>query len=397
MRVVRTVLLLAAVTGCYGMPQIGGHHSDGGVDTNGGASGHAGTSPADGGGGAADAGGGLDGGAGASDGLAGTFGGGAAGTGLGGMGGSGGSNAVFVSGPCIVSPDRASAVEVFARASDTRIYRRAFDGRNWGSWSALIGLDGTLLDARSDLDCAASSDTIHIVAAGVNPVGSLQHAFGFGTTYNPFVRELPSVAIAQSPSIALLTNTAFYLGWAGSGQSPALFYFENGSNAVERTPITLLGSSVVSAVDISAQLNGLFFAAFDSDGRLAIYRHNTSSGGAAWVDATTIESPGIFAFSPTVCAESGSSGSFSVNVAAVTGHELWFAGTDRLSGWPGFSQWVPIGKDAVSSPDCVVLRENPNLDPVIHLVMLNTHGTLTDLVGNGMSWVTTDLGPPPSR
>jgi len=46
-------------------------------------------------------------------------------------------------------------------------------------------------------------------------------------------------------------------------------------------------------------------------------------------------------------------------------------------------------------PTAQSLRENPGLDPIIHIVTLSSRGSVTDLVGNGTSWVTTDLGPPP--
>jgi len=375
----RTILLLlATVIGCYGTPRTSFPDEDagsgmaGGAGTGSGGTGRAGT------------------------GQAGSGAGGITGTGTAGTGanGAGGSVPAFVGGPCVVTILGSANVEVFARTASA-VFHRNFDGRTWSSWATLAGLDATLIDARSDLDCGASLDTIHIVAAGLNPVGALEHAFGFGTSYNPFGRELAPRLVTQSPSVALLSNRAIYFGWAASGQSPGLVYAETGSGGVDLTPIPSLTNNFVSAADISPQLNALFFAAFDSDGKLAIYRHNMSSGGAMWIDSTKIESPGFFAFGPSICAESGLSGSFSINVAAVTGHDLWFSGTDRASGWPQFSTWTKISSDAASSPDCAVLRENPGLDPIIHVVMLTSRGTVTDLVGNGTSWATTDLGSPP--
>src|SRR6266545_5853892 len=140
------------------------------------------------------AGGGLGGSGGfARGGATGT--GGAGGTvgGTGGVTGSAGSNAAFSGGPCVTSTDSIS-VETFARGVDQRIHRRVFSNARWGAWADIQGLDATSIDARSDLDCAAVSDAVHLVASGTKPVGAILHAFGFGTSYNPFLRELPSAA-----------------------------------------------------------------------------------------------------------------------------------------------------------------------------------------------------------
>jgi len=83
-------------------------------------------------------------------------------------------------------------VEVFGRGDDKKIYRRAIDGNALGSWAGLGSLDGTTIDSRSDLDCAGTADSIHIVAAGNNPTGSLLYAVGSGTTYGAFARAWPS-------------------------------------------------------------------------------------------------------------------------------------------------------------------------------------------------------------
>jgi len=139
-------------------------------------------------------------------------------------------------------------------------------------------------------------------------------------------------------------------------------------------------------------------AAYDSSGYLAVYPLTLSSAGEGWIDPARLPAPtGVFAFSPAVCAESGVSGSFSINVAAVTGNDLWFAGTARIPTWPEFSQWEKITTEAASSPDCVILRETPNIEAVIHVVTLSARGTIVDAHGNGTSWAMTDLGPPPGR
>jgi hypothetical protein len=286
-------------------------------------------------------------------------------------------------------------VEVFGRASDGKIYRRAFDGRNWGSWTALAGLDGTMIDARSDLDCATSIDTTHVVATGLDPPGALLHAFGFGTSYNPFRRELSPTLVPQSPSIGLLTNNDFYLAWAGRLQLAELYEFPAGMAANRYSPITSLTDDLVSGADISLQSNAVLVAAFDSQNRLAIYPFSRS--GTSWLDPLKLESPAqTFAFNPAICAENGYSGSFSINVAAVTGHDLWFAGTPRNPTVPvQFSSWAAIGSDVASSPDCAVLRANPNLDAIIHIVTLSSRGTIVNVQGDGTTWTVTELGPPP--
>jgi hypothetical protein len=253
-----------------------------------------------------------------------------------------------------------------------------------------------MIDARSDLDCATSFDTIHIVATGLNPIGSLLHAFGSGTTYNPFTRVLDFVTVAQSPSIALFENSAYEVGWADQIRGPGLFTFQAGMSPAELTPIASLSDTLISGVDIAKQSSSVFFAGFDSRGALAIYPLLRSSGGNAWNDPVKLWPPsGSFAFTPTICAETGLSGSSSVNVFSVIGSDLWFAGTARVAGLSNFSSWAKVGVDAASAPDCVVLRENPSVvDAVLHVVTLTSRGTVVDLHGNGTNWAATDLGPP---
>jgi hypothetical protein len=322
-----------------------------------------------------------------------TTGGGGSAAGITGSG-TGGSGVVFIGGPCVTSPDRVATLEVLGRATDGRIYRRPFDGRNWGTWTAVTGLDGTMIDARSDLDCDATSDTVHVVASALAPPGALLDAFGFGSSYNAFARELSQLTIAPSPSV-IVVDSDYYIGWAGKSKPAALYFFANGSNPVEYTPITSLVADLVSGADISRQGSNLLIAAYDASNYLSVYPVNISSGGTNWTAGASLPSPaGTFSFDPTVCAESGASGSFSINVAAVTGHTLWFAGTARIPVWPEFSQWEMINSDAASSPDCVVMRATPNIEAVIHVVALSARGTILDVNGNGTSWVTTDLGLP---
>jgi len=373
-RAKRCLLFLAIAGGCFKTPQTSIPAGVGGNGGNGGLSGTGGT--------------------GAQAGTSGT--GGSATAGAGGQAGTGGSATVFVGGPCVVTPDQ-TAVEVFGRASDGHVYRRAFDGRNWGGWNHIAGLDGTMIDARSDLDCSASIDTIHIVAAGLNPPGALLHAFGFGTSYNAFVRELSPIVATQSPSVVSFDASRYYVAWAGRGQQPALYDLTSGATPIERTPITTLAADFVSGADISFQNPSILYAGFDSRGVLAIYQLSASSAGYNWRAPLTLFSPSqTFAFNPAICAENGLSGSFSINVAAVTGHALWFAGTPRIPSDPiQFLPWMTISTDAASSPDCVVLRSDPSLDAIVHVVALSSRGTIVDVQGNGMNWAMTELGAPP--
>src|SRR5216110_1175460 len=111
------LLVLVTTAGCYRALRT--TPFDGGADLGG--TGYAGVSGTSGGRGQAGTSGGGGGPNGGSGGSA---------TGIGGSGGTGGSGPVFVGGPCVVTPDQTS-VEVFGRASDGNVFRRAFDGRNW--------------------------------------------------------------------------------------------------------------------------------------------------------------------------------------------------------------------------------------------------------------------------
>jgi len=294
-----------------------------------------------------------------------------------------------------VTPDRTS-VEVFSRASDGHIYRRAFDGSNWGAWVSLAALDGTKIDARSDLDCGASADTVHIVATGIMPAGSIQHAFGFGTTYNPFVRELEPKVFGLSPSVTLFNNNEYLLAGLESGVLPALHSVMAGSNPAMFSPITTLTENLTSPVDIAPQPGGntlTYFVAFDMSGALAIYSHSRSSGGLVWNQPVKIPPPGnAFAFSPTVCTETGTFGVYSLNVAAVAGGKLWFSGAQVPDALNASSSWTQISANAASSPDCAVAGADQS---AVHVVALNASGAVVDVHRAGTSWVVTDLGSAP--
>jgi len=48
----------------------------------------------------------------------------------------------FLGGPCVTSTG-GTAVEIFGRGDDKKIYRRVIDGNALGSWAILGALDGT--------------------------------------------------------------------------------------------------------------------------------------------------------------------------------------------------------------------------------------------------------------
>jgi hypothetical protein len=393
---VRVVLLFAATLGCYGTPRTSFPEDDaavgaggatdssgsGGSKGNGGATaGSGGSSAGERGGATADSGASSQGGNDGVDGNGGSTGG----------GGAGGAGLTFVGGPCTITPDL-TKVEVFARSSDRKIYRRAFDGTNWGNWSTLSGVDATVIDARSDLDCSARSSTVHIVASGLSPVGALMHAFGSGTAFNPFVRELTTATFDPSPSIASTGDTTFTLG-AVASTWPAVFEVNNAAIPEEITPIATYTGSFRSSPDIALQPLGgsglTYFAAFD-DTSLAIYYRIINSGGSHWADPVKLSPPtGTFAFAPTICTENNGVGVVSVNVAGVAEGKLWYARTPSIS--TAFSSWTQIAADVASSPDCTIAGAT---NSIVHIVALSTGGAVLDINGNGTSWVVTDLGLP---
>lgn len=343
-----------------------------------------------------DGGGGDRGGSTGSGGQAGTGGGANGGTGgsATGSGGSGGSGPTFVGGPCIVTPDH-TGLEAFARVSDGHIYRRAFDGNTWGGWTNIAALDGTILDARSDLDCGAQSSTsVHIVATGLNPIGALLHAVGSGTVYNAFQRELSDTTFSPGPSIYDFDDTHYTVGALGSASTfPVVYELGDTSTPNQLTPITTETDSFRSGPDIAVQPTGAskhtYFAAFDYGGALAIYDHVISSAGSSWAAPVKLSAPeGTFAFSPTICVQIGEFGVYSVNVAAVAGTQLWYANAPSISS--AFSDWTPIAADPTSAPDCAIV----GADGIVHVVVLSAAGILMDVNGKGTSWVATDLGVP---
>jgi hypothetical protein len=292
-----------------------------------------------------------------------------------------------LSGPCIAQTGDAS-VEVFSRASDGNIYRRPYDGSKWSPWAPLVGL-GETTDARSDLDCAATTDAkaIHIVATGLHPPGALLHTFGAGTTYNSFTREIEGEVFDASPAISPFGFAAVVGGW------PRVYQTGDTATPKEISPITTRMGWFVSSPDIGNQPTSggayLHFAGFDDTGSLAIYPWVVSAGGFSWSEPVRLSAPSeTFAFSPTICVEKGGWGVVSLNVATVSAGKLWYARSDSITS--PFSSWTKISDDASSSPDCVV----GGAESVVRVVVLNAARSVVEIHGSGTSWVTTDLGSP---
>jgi hypothetical protein len=312
-------------------------------------------------------------------------------TNAGGTSGSAGTGLRFLSGPCVVMPAE-NKLEVFARASDSNIYRRAYDGDKWDTWQALLGL-GETTDARSDIDCAANDGAtdVHIVATGANPVGALLHAFGTGTTYNRFRREIPNLVFDVGASI--VGSAGDYTIGAAAFTNPALYEFDDPLPPKELTPITTQTGSFRSAPDIALMATGgngtTYFVAFDETGALAIYLRVINSGGEHWESPIKLSPPeGSFAFSPSVCTENGAYGNYSVAIVAVAAGKVWQ--TKASSFFSPFSSWSPIGGGLASAPDCAI----GGPDRMTHVVGLSSTGTVVDIHGQGTSWSTADLSHP---
>jgi hypothetical protein len=288
-----------------------------------------------------------------------------------------------------ISPnnDYATAV-VFGRGSDVKIHENTNNGTSWGAWTTL-SLDATVLDVRSDLDCGSdSSDAIHLVATGSNPLGVFMHATGSGTTFNAFVREFPSQTFTTpGAAIAFYPYSNLYM----LGASGPLVDDVSSGVYTEITPITNLVNTLTSSIDVTnVPPGGLqILAAFDSSGQLATYgKFFPSSAPAYWASPELIQPPNgtTFSFSPTICGDDGLMSDSVVHVVAVASGQVWDTWTP---GWGGtaFSPWERIGTQAASAPDCTMMG-----DESVHVVVLNSVGHILDINGSPGSWATTDLG-----
>ena len=298
----------------------------------------------------------------------------------------------FTSGPCAVSPDL-SSVEVFALGDDHHIHRRVLSGTTWGGWQSIVGLNGSLIDARSDLDCSANTNTIHIVATGSSPTGAFMHATGFGTSYNQFSRELSPSTFGLGVAVGVTqtdTSGAYWLAAVMLG-APTILNVLPGNPSGEITPNFV--NQFVSGLDFAEQ-NGMnsshtHIVAYDTSAQLAHYHYVVSASPSSWWPPELIAPPvtKTYAFSPTICTESNYTAAiYTRHVAAVAGGKLWYANAvDWLSGFSAWEQMASI--DMASSPDCTVTS-----DSTVHVVALSTTGTVVDVHGKSGSWTTADLG-----
>jgi len=336
------------------------------------------------------------GGKGDSGGASGATGGGGAGTsggasgssGASGSGGAGGSaGRPFVGGPCATAIDQ-STIEIFAHGSDHNIYRRPFSSGVFGPWQALIGLDGSQIDARSDLDCAGQPTATRVAGTGMN--GEFLEAIGLGTSFNPLTRQFPSTSFDPSCSVATIPYTS-YAWLAGIGASGIRLNELNGSTA---TDLPRPQSDQASAPDLAAlALVGqysVYVAAFNTAKQLAVDEYLASSSSTSWQPPVVLAPPmaKAFEFSPTICADSGEgggNGAHKKHLAAVAGSTLWYAEGD---GRPlTFSAWEQIDTGVTSAPDCTVLN-----DSTVHVVSLRSGGNVVDVFGSAGSWQKQDLG-----
>src|SRR6478736_8837370 len=167
----------------------------------------------------------------------------------------------FLGGPCVTSTG-STGVETFGRGDDKKIYRRVINGNALGSWAALGTLDGTAIDSRSDLDCAGTADTIHIVAVGNNPTGALLSTTGSGTTYPAFARVLSQQVFLPSASVAVVSSAYRWL----AGLTTSSLYTE-GSDGTSKIPTNLQNlpfSGLDTAFSSGSSVSHYYLAVFDS-------------------------------------------------------------------------------------------------------------------------------------
>jgi hypothetical protein len=358
-----------------------GGAATGGMATGGSASGGRGT------GGAATGG--------AASGGAASGGRGTGGAGTGGAG-TGGTPNSFIGSPCIVSPDYDTLV-VFARGNDQRIYRRVFNGTSWNaSWAPIAGLDASVLDVRSDLDCGSTGTTTHIVATGTNPLGAFLRSVGFGTAFNPFVRDLASGSpstFQPGPAIATVADGNVFLLAANSPSGPVVAQLDGGPPATILSPITTAANPISGGPDIAWQsaptASNTLFVSFDVTANLVFQRHVISAQPPRWEPPVTVAPPPAQAYehSPTICVENPVvMGNLDIMMFVVAGGRLFQ--TVATTGFPPqFAAWRQVHGDAARSPDCAILR-NRNA----HAVTVNQAGAVVVVSGRGTTWMTTNLG-----
>jgi len=304
-----------------------------------------------------------------------------------------------------------TSVEIFAN-SGQRIYRRVVSGTNYGSWASLSGLDAKVIDVRSRLDCTANENMIHIVGTGSTSsptLGAYMHAMGYGTSYNPFTRELadgqwvpfttfrPGVSIATCTGnpddryVVGATNVLYtYPVWVHMVSNNTLLFNMSGGTLYD------LASSPDLAFQQTRENQHFSLVAFTNTGLLN-YRDtiNAYSPSSSQV-VVSAPSGTTYAHSPTVCGLSRTASqadplTYQRHLAVVGANGKLYHAPSTTADWSSitFDAWKAVGTvaNAASAPDCVVTS-----DGTVHIVVLTATGTVVDVYGKSTSWTTKDLG-----
>jgi hypothetical protein len=234
------------------------------------------------------------------------------------------------------------------------------------------------------------------------------HATGFGTSYNPFIRELstndPStfgyigVSIAAWPNS---TDVGYQMAAVAASGTPTWVVFD-GTTYGAVTPTVDYAMS--SAPDVAYQRgngdspNHIEMVAFSVSGMAYLDFHSGYAG--SWFPNTYWPAPAstTYSYSPSLCNHSDDTTSdYRRYVAAVAGGKLYsaYSQTDWTTGTNSgdntiFSAWELAGSGVpASSPDCVVTSDN-----TVHIVLLTSTGTIAHVYRTGVSgsWTTQDLG-----
>jgi hypothetical protein len=234
------------------------------------------------------------------------------------------------------------------------------------------------------------------------------HATGFGTSYNPFNRELstntPSTFGYIGVSIAAWSNSTdvtYQMAAVPASGTPTWVAFD-GTTYGGYTPT--VDYALTSAPDVAYQEgtgsdpNNVEMVAFTWNGM--VYFDFYSGYGSGWYQNTYWPPPTstTYSYSPTLCNHSDPATSdFRRYTAAVAGGKLYsaYSQTDWTTGIGTgnntiFSAWELTGNAVpASSPDCVVTSDN-----TVHIVVLTSSGTIAHVYRNGVSesWTTQDLG-----
>ncbi len=286
----------------------------------------------------------------------------------------------FLGGPCVTTGDD-TTVEAFARGANQSVYRRVLAGATPGDWTALKDLDGTMVDAASDLDCNGWQGAIDIAALGQLPVkGSYLHAVGAGTQYSAWARELAPDTFDTSPAVLANGPSAFTAGAVSvSGNLTLLGGVSSGTFQAVSFPI----HAFASGPDLESVPRSTYFAAFDTAGKLALY-----TGSVGWSSAfLDPPSAGSFQYSPSICVGPNTSSNWGrPHLVVVAGGRLWYSKSAEASP-VSFSAWEPISDAPVSTaPDCTVTS-----DGTVHVVALDGNGQMVYARGISGSFSTSNV------